>query len=162
MSKPTRDRIRALVMQYPGLHLREIARQLDMSLALVQYHLPELVAAGQAKIVDEDGTQRVFPRDDQSDPRQVAALRDGHRLHFALLMLDRGAMAHRELCGATGLGKSTVSFHLKRLIKAELVGRDGANYILANREATRALLESHKPTPDVVDRFATMWADLYG
>ena len=46
MTRNTRDRIRAIVVQFPGLHLREIARQMDISLALVQYHIPRLVEDG--------------------------------------------------------------------------------------------------------------------
>jgi len=35
----TRKKIYETVKRFPGLHLREIARQLDMSVPLVDYHL---------------------------------------------------------------------------------------------------------------------------
>lgn len=162
MSQGTRDRIRALVVQFPGLHLREIARQLDMSLALVQYHIPQLVNAGVLEAVEEDGTQRIFPANITGRRGALAALREPHRLHLCLVLLDQGAQRHVDLTAATGLSKSTVSFHLKRMERAGLVRRDGADYALVDPEGTRRLIEQHRPTPDVVDKFARMWGDLYG
>lgn len=162
MTRNTRDRIRAIVVQFPGLHLREIARQMDISLALVQYHIPRLVEDGVLELEEQDGMQRVYPVKIQQRRGALAALREPHRLHLCLVLLDAGPQRHGDLAQATGLSKSTVSFHLKRLEKARLIERDGPAYRLVDPEATRRLIAEHKPTPDVIDKFAKMWGDLYG
>lgn len=162
MTTTTRNRIRALVLQYPGLHLREVARQLDISLALVQYHLPALVKAGQVELLDEAGTQRLFPARGRSAREAIAALRDKHRLHIVLTLLEEGTMRHAGLCQATGLGKSTLSFHLTRLVEAGIVQRNPDGYALSDPKRTTELLNKNRPTPDMVDRFANLWSDLYG
>ena len=158
----TRDRIRALVIQYPGLHLREVARQLDMSIALVQYHLPGLVEAGLVEVHEDGGIARLFPPRLEVDEATLTALRDRKRLHIVLTLMDRGPLRHAELCQATAMGKSTLSFHLQRLEEAGVVRRDDGAITLCQPEAIRVLLEKHRPTPDLVDRFARVWGDLYG
>jgi predicted transcriptional regulator len=162
MTPSTSDRIRALVLQFPGLHLREIARQLDIGLALVQYHLPHLVESGAVQVQDVDGTQRLFAAKHPLDREALASLRDPGRLQICLALLERGTQRHTDLQKITGLGKSTLSFHLKRLERGGLVIRDNQAYGLANPDDLREMMNKFPPTPDAVDKFAKLWGDLYG
>lgn len=162
MAADTRSRIRAIVVQFPGLHLREVARQLGISLALLQYHLPALLEKQQVQLINDEGTQRLFPPSMVGNRRGLSALRDKHRLHIVLRLLENAPLRHAQLVEATSMGKSTLSFHLRRLEGAGLLINAEDGYRLVDPEGTQQLLEKHRPTPDLVDRFAKVWGDLYG
>lgn len=157
-----RDRILALVRRYPGLHLREVARQLRTSIALVEYHVPSLLEDGLIERVEAEGAHRLFPAHEGFPRPALAAVRDPKRLHIVLALLEHGALRHAALAELTGLGKSTLTFHLKRLVAADVVRKDGFEFCLEDEAVVRRLLERHQPTPDLVDRFSRVWGDLYG
>ncbi len=160
MTDPMRDRILQLVQEYPGLHLREVARQLDTSIALVEYHIPGLEEEGLVDRVEADGVHRIYPVGEVDE--RLAVLRDAKRLHIALRLLDGGTMRHIEIARATGMGKSTVSFHLRRMEDAGITARTDDGITLVDPRRIRRLLDRHQPTPDLVDRFTDLWGDLYG
>ncbi len=162
MSDLTRLRLLAHVRQYPGLHQRELARQLEISLALVQYHAKALVQEGAIIQEELEGTTRFFPAGMVTDRQTLIALRDKRRLHIVLHLLEHGTVRHTELADATDMGKSTLSFHLRRLEKARVVRKGADGFALADAAAVRRLLDEHQPTPDLLDRFADLWSDLYG
>ncbi len=157
------QRILNTIRAYPGLHLRELARQMDTSVTLIEYHVPGLEAAGHVRRVEEDGVHRLYASNQQLDEQLIACLRDSKRLQITLVLLQEDAMRHGDLAAATGLGKSTLSFHLKRLERAGVATRDERGQILlADPAGVRAVLATHRPTPDLVDRFGDMWGQLYG
>lgn len=163
-----RRRIVDLVRSFPGLHTREIARQLDTSVTLIEYHLPILLDAGLVSESRADRYQRLFPTDRRSpseaDRRRLGLLRDRTALHVTLHLLDRGtAEKHRDIAAALGFGKSRLSFHLRKLEAAGLVGKDADGcFFVVDRKATLRLLVENRPTPDMQSAFADLWTKLYG
>ncbi len=157
----TRTRILHLIRRYPGLHLREVARQLKTSVALVEYHVPGLLENGVIERIEADGTHRLFPAHEGFPRLALASVREPKRLRIVLALLDQGPLRHGDLAAATGLGKSTLSFHLNRLRSAGVVEKTDQEFFLVDPGVMRRLLERHNPTPDVVDRLGTLWGDLY-
>lgn len=163
-----RQRILATVREFPGLHLREIARQLDTSVALVEYHVPMLEKAGVVRIDSDDRYVRLFAISSGPDltparRKQLAVLRHEWPLLIILRMLDVGApLRHGELCDLLDMGKSKLSFHLKKLQGVGLVHKlDDGTFDLVQRTETADLLLSYQPTRDLRDRFSDLWANLY-
>lgn len=168
MQLEMRRRIVELVRRYAGLHLREIARQLDTSVALVEYHMPVLEEAGLVKIERGSRYQRVFPAGDKHldlskpDKRRLEVLRMRVPLQITLLLKERGPVRHKDLVEGVGLGKSTVTFNVKKLVKAGIVEkRDDGAFALADPAATERLLLEHRPTPDLRQEFADLWLSFY-
>ncbi|HET6405835.1 MAG TPA: ArsR family transcriptional regulator [Candidatus Thermoplasmatota archaeon] len=165
-----RQRVYDAVRRYPGIHLREIERQIGVSAPLAQYHLRKLAEEGFVEVHEQGGYARHYPTDKGKSasvtPRDlpiVGLLREEVPLHIALLLLDRGAMTHAELVEALGVAKSTVSYHLAKLAEADVVERAGdAKLRLKDRERVYRLLLAYRPTPTLVDAFADLWEDLYG
>src|ERR1051325_9835396 len=95
-----RERLTQLIAQYPGLHVREIARRARMSEALAAYHLNLLVQDKRIEVA-EDGMFRRFYVPGQrvpSDDREwMALLRRPVALHIALHLLTKGPATHTEL-----------------------------------------------------------------
>jgi predicted transcriptional regulator len=162
-----RRRLYAVVKEYPGIHVREAARQLGTSMALVEYHLALLRDHGLVSVVKEDRYARLYPTDAPAprpaDREQVGLLRQRLPLRVTLTLLDDGPTKHKDLADALGLGKSTLSFHLRKLETAGLVQRD-AEGRFAVREPARVLrlLLAFPPTRDLRQEFADVWLSLYG
>lgn len=163
-----RRRLAGLVAQYPGLHVREAARQLGTSMALVEYHLALLSEAGLVDVQRDDRYARIYPvsgpRPTQAERDLLAPLRERLPLRITLYLLDRGEpLKHGEMAQALGLGKSKLSFHLRKLEAAGIVAKrpDGAFEAVQPRRLQR-LLWTYQPTPDLREEFADVWLSLYG
>jgi predicted ArsR family transcriptional regulator len=161
------DRLLALVEAYPGLHVRELARQLGTSVALVEYHLEALERQGKVELRPDLRYRRAYLRGagavPAADRKALDLLRRRLPLRIVLELLNApGPLRHAELAERLGMGKSKLSFHLQALEQAGLVERDGAGALRA-REAgrLRRLLERWKPTPDVLSEFEDAWSELY-
>lgn len=156
-----RAKIRQLILDFPGLHLRELARQADTSLHLVQYHAQRLQDDGDIDISLEGGKVRVFPPGmSKMDRAVLGALRDKQRSRIVLALLEHGELAHGALVQRLKIGKSTLSFHLRTLMDQGVVDRDNG-VRLVDGAAVRNLLERYNATPDAADRMAGIWGALY-
>ncbi len=163
----TRRRLLALIRKYPGLHVREAARQLDTSVALVEYHVPALLEAGLVEEERDDRYQRLYPvgKDhvlSKEDRRALALLRQATPVRVVLVLLERDEERHAGIAAALGVGKSTLSFHLKKLERAGIIEKtDAGAYRLTDARRTSALLLEHEPTPSMRDDFADLWGTFY-
>ncbi len=157
-----RERILQLTRDYPGLHLRELARQADTSLNLTQYHLQRLEGDGHIEIGLDGGKVRVYPPDLRKADRPILAiLRDRKRLRIVMQLLEAPA-THRQLAEGLRMGKSTLSFHLKHLVEADIAEVVDHDYRLKDAKRVRQLLDKYRPTPDIADRLADVWKRVYG
>lgn len=158
-----RESILRIVREFPGLHLRELARQADTSLNLVQYHVQRLHEGGYVDLSLEGGKVRVFPPDIRGKDRVLlACLRDRKRLRIAMVLLHGGPATHGTLAAEAKMGKSTLSFHLRSMEEAGCIITSDDGYALADRQAVRVLLDRYRPTPDAADRLAGLWGAIYG
>lgn len=158
------------VRQYPGIHLREIERQVGEAAQLVSYHLRKLAEEGFVEVREADHFSRYYPTSKgksasvlPQDQTIVGLLREERVLHIVLLLLDEGPLTHTELVERMGIAKSTASFHLAKLAEAGVVvRREGSTKLrLADRARMYRLLLAYKPTPNLVDHFADLWGNLY-
>ena len=163
-----RRRLFQLIQDYPGLHEREAARQLGTSQALVNFHRVLLEEHGLIRVERADGTVRLYARAARGAPTPaeqtiLVALRNRSNLHLTLVLLTHGPAKHHELAEALGMGKSTVSFHLRKLEAAGVVAKaaDGS-FRLLDPLKVQQVLTRFKPTPDLLEEFTDLWSNLYG
>ncbi len=164
-----RRRIYATIQAYPGLHVRELARQLETSVALVEYHLAILGQNGLVRVERDERYARLFAKGDAAAPSArerdaLGALRAKLPLQITLYLLDQEeAVQHKRICDDLGLGKSKLSFHLRKLEAAGVVRKSAdGRFEPADRARLLALLLAYQPTPDMRTEFADLWASLYG
>lgn len=164
-----RRRLFQLIQDYPGLHEREAARQLRTSQALVNFHRAILEEHGLVRSERGDGTVRMYGRMVKSGPTQeerklLAALRPRTNLHMVLVLLSLARPAkHNELVDRLGMGKSLVSFYLRKLQASGIVEKT-AEGLFAVREPRKVnlVLTKFRPTPDLLEEFTELWSTLYG
>jgi predicted transcriptional regulator len=165
----TRRRIYQFLERYPGAHMREIGRELDIPMGTLEYHLHYLVKAEMLTTRQDPRYTRYFPSGGMSRHEKdvLAVLRQKvPRQIAAYLLMEKEATTHGALLTKFALSGSTLSFHLKKLVKAnivtmEKVGRENL-YRVADPELVARVLIAHKHTffDDVVDRFADVWLGL--
>ncbi len=172
----TRRAIYKLVLSSPGLHLREIQRQLGMHVNLVEYHLHHLIASELVVSVDQGGYTRFFAsqapgegsrvdRLTSQDKRVLGMMRQPMPLRIMVYLLAAGSAQHKDVCEHLGCAPSTLTYHMKKLVKARIViqttAGDGKGYTLADRRGVARLLMLYRPAPfDQVDAFTELWLDL--
>lgn len=165
----TRRRLFALVQQYPGLHLREAARQLQTSIALVEYHAAILRENGLVREERDDRYVRLFAQPvageglSATERRILAVLREALPLRITLYLLDQDTpMQHKAIAQALDLGKSKLSFHLRKLEAAGIVRKTAeGQFEPVSRALLLGLLLTHEPTAELQHEFAHMWLALY-
>jgi len=163
-----RAEVLAFVRRYPGVHGREVDRQMGLPTGLADYHLRALEEQGQMLHLRADGYGRWFPRDEMSldpeDVRLVCFLRRPPALRIVLLLMHQGEMTPADLSDLLGLARPSISYHLRALEKADLVAvrPEGRSrwYRLAHPERARRVVGGFHTLPGDLDRFSAIWDDL--
>jgi len=121
----TRRRIYNFILNYPGLHFRELSRKISMPKSTLEYHLRYLKKRGLvtatskgkyaryyiAKKVGVD-TKKLFDILRQETPRRILlSMKIYHPVSLEHLVRDLDKAS------------STISYHLKKLIDADIVER---------------------------------------
>jgi len=162
----TRQRIAEHVEANPGVHFSELVRALDLAPGQVQYHLRKL----DDRVVSADlfGRTHYYPPDcDERDRRTLALLRRETARDVVVYLLRRGPSAPATVAEDVGIARSTLEWHLDRLVSEDLVRkshdeRGRVTVVLADPDRTAASLETVDPSlPErLVDRFDRLLADL--
>ncbi len=172
----TRRDIYNLVYTRPGLHLREIQRQLGMHVNLVEYHIHQLIASELVVSVHQGGYSRFFPAQAPGSDRQVDRLTSQEKrvlgmmrqpmpLRIMVYLLATGNPPHKDICEHLGCAPSTLTYHMKKMVRGQIVVQttagEGKGYHLSDRRSVARLLMLYKPAPfDQVDAFSELWLDL--
>lgn len=162
------DRIVSEIHDHPGIHFRALARELDTSTALVNYHLEDLLEADQIRSVEVGGHTRYFPDGELEDltgeeRSMLDAMRQTRRLEIVLALLQGGPAQHKSLHEIVGASKGTLTYHLGKLRDAGVVEKvpDG-RFRLVDPKQVRRLLVCYEPESDLLDEVHDMWEDLFG
>lgn len=161
-----RLRVLGAILDYPGLHVRGIARVLGLAPSHVEYHADGLVDAELVTEAMYAGYRRFYPRlgphaHDIRDSESLALMREPVPLHILLLLANHGPLTHGALAEDVPVAKSTLSFHLTKLTQAKLVAKEGSDYSLFDTERMSALLIENRPEPELLARHWQLWVDLY-
>lgn len=162
----TRKKIYDLIANSPGLHKRQIARQLNMSLSTIDYHLHYMEKRAIITSKQDGKYKRYFIAEKVSpvDKRILSILRQETPRKIVIFLIENPRAIHKEICQHIKKAPSTISFHLKKLIEAGIIeeislGKEKA-YIVRNVEKVVDLLISYKSTflDKAVDKFVNAWA----
>ncbi|MEM3852273.1 MAG: ArsR family transcriptional regulator [Methanomassiliicoccales archaeon] len=169
----TRKSIYEAVRKYPGLHLRELARQLDMSVPLVDYHLSFLERHGLVTGIMDAQFKRYYPRDplgaksktdtlSSEQKRIVALLRQRIPLQIVLYLLNKGNARHKEMVPLMGISPSTLTHHLNKLLRRNVIEKVGdEGFRLVDAAGIARLLMTYSPPPGTLsESFAKLWDEF--
>jgi predicted transcriptional regulator len=165
----SRRRLYELVAGTPGLHLRELARLLDVDVRTALYHLQHLERHGLIGEVEEGRYKRYFPKTTNGRSREIVDARDKPVLSLlrkriplavTLALLTKRSSTHADLLEHAPVAPSTLSYHLGKMARAGILDREGAEYRLREPSRVATLLYTHRPTQDLIDEFVDLWEDF--
>lgn len=168
LDAPVRRMIFERICEVPGIHLRQLQRDLNVSLGSLEYHLHRLVGGGLLVTRGRTHVKGYFRRGgfDRRDCDYLHFLRQRMPRRIVLEIVESPTISFQELTRLLPIGPSSTSFHLRRLVRAGIVveaprGRTKV-YEVPEAERVKRLLLEYRSTfmDDVVDRFADAWLEL--
>src|SRR5437870_6659048 len=164
----SRRRIYDFLLANPGVHLRRIGHTLGMSTGVLSYRLGYLERNGGLKWEEEGHRKRYFIARAfvEAQRRILAVLRqDGPRKSLVELLTYEGR-TFAELQASVGVSKSTLSYHLQKLMQRDLLVRTRREresvFTVKDVDEVRKLLLANRSSvnDDAADRFAHLSAKM--
>jgi predicted transcriptional regulator len=163
---PTQRRILDYITAHPGVHLRQICRELGLAMGDVQYHTQRLERDRRINSLRR-GLYRFFYAatlfgDKQREVLSVLTLDTPREL--LLSMIEKPDSGQYDLARALGVTQPTVSWHLKRLVDLGIVekrqtGRSTSYSVTGSAAEIAAFIRSYHPT--VWERWSSRLADIF-
>ncbi len=111
------------ISKYPGTYIREMEKTLSLTLGDLQYHLQQLEKADLISSLDDGRRKRYFVKTEVNVfDREVLSfitMRTPRRIIIFLLLHPESSF--KEILAEIHFTKGALSFHLKKLIKANIV-----------------------------------------
>ena len=164
----TRDEICAHVQANAGVHFNELVRESAFAPGQVQYHIRRLLEDDRLVREEWYGRTHYYPPEYDAWERSALALfRRETAREIVTHLIEHEPAAPGDVADDLGIARSTLEYHLDRLVEHEIVDKryDEHNRVvleLANPDATGELLSTVTPTvPDrLVDRFTRLVDEL--
>ncbi|MFW6304749.1 MAG: winged helix-turn-helix transcriptional regulator [Candidatus Saliniplasma sp.] len=145
----------------PGLHLRQIDRNLDVPLGTIRYHLRVLEKKNLVTAKKEGKYKRFYAKGsiDKKDKKVLAFLRKEIPRTIILFLMEYPGSTHKEINEALDIAPSTLSYHLKKLKKKSVVISKSNEYHIKDQDKIADLLVQYQQTflDSLVDRFVRIW-----
>lgn len=164
-----RRKIYNLILKSPGLHIRELSRELNIALGTLNYHLHYLHKRELITVKSDGGYVRCYIAGEigVKDKKIIGVLRQNVPRKILLFLLLHPSSFHRAIYIQLQLAPSTISFHLNKLVDLDIincvkVGRQ-TRYQIKEPEYVSDLLITYRETflDKTVDRFADAWLELH-
>lgn len=164
-----REKIYSTINKNPGLHFRELQRRTELATGSLQYHLDYLVRRNLIKPVKHGKFVRYYGARGQQlgeDETLMNLLRQESLRKIALFLLTRKSATNFTIASALGLSPSTISWHLNKLVSANIVAvrkRFRKKYFyLADAEKVKGMLRSYRKSflDELVDHFVDIWDSI--
>lgn len=162
----TRDRVACRIRTDPGIHFNELVRTLDLAPGQVQYHTRKLTREETLVKASLYGKTHYYPpKYDAPQRRSIALLRRETAADIVACLMDEGPMRPVDVADRVGIARSTLSWHVSRLITADILEKRNEERLLlalSDPERTARLLKATDPslTNRLVDRFTRLVDNL--
>ena len=165
ISFSTRKRLFEYVETNPGIHFRQLARDLNMETGLLQYHLRELEEYNVLESEIYQGKRRVFVARTLNDREKsiLAVLRYETTRRILFYLLRNGPARNGDIADAVEMTPATISWHLSNLVEEGVVEevKEGRTtlYQVTNEDLTVQLLVRYQESfvDRAVDRLIAFW-----
>ena len=121
----TKRRIFDHIQKHPGLHLRQLSKELETPLTTLKYHLKFLIKHDLISEQSENKYFRYYVKDSvgNGDKRTLPFLRQKVSLNIILYLLLMVGASQIELSRSLKKHPTTIEFHLKKMMDAGIVER---------------------------------------
>lgn len=153
------------ILATPGTHLRGVHRAVRLPFGQVLYHLNYLEKL-ELVVVKKDGKfSRYFIKNliGRQEKNVISVLRHEVPRTISVLLLFHQELTHKQILQHVTVSPSTLSFHLAKMVEAEVILREQRGreslYHLLDRDLTTKTLIRHRASFScgVVDRFCAVF-----
>jgi predicted transcriptional regulator len=160
-----RKEIYETIEKNPGLHFRELLRKLNLNVGDLQYHLDVLEKEGLIISREEMGYKRYYPRamENPEEKKYLPYLRQPIARKLIICLIENGAMTIESIERETGLKRTTLSYHIKKLVKNNILEKiENGNYIFyrvrEEENIAKTIIKYRGSFQDIlVDSFIEFW-----
>ena len=160
-----RRQIYEYILATPGTHLRGVHRAVRLPFGQVLYHLNYLEKL-ELVVVKKDGKfSRYFVKNllGRKEKDVISVLRHEVPRTISILLLFHKELSHKQILEHVSVSPSTLSFHLSKMVDAQVVQREQRGresiYRLVDEDLTTKTLIRHRASFScpVVDRFCEVF-----
>jgi len=131
LNTDVRKNLYEYIEEYPGSHLREIARELDLKPSNAAWHLRKLEQTNIIRSRDIGGKKVYYLVEGGAEARKEAIaeaiLRNQNAKEIMQYLVDHPGKHLLEISHALDLNHHTVKWHIKKMYLAELIDGDTSN-----------------------------------
>ncbi len=163
----TRKRVYDLVVQNPGVHLREIERLTNLPLGVVRYHLERLQREELIFAEEDRYFKRFFPkgRIPNVPTQYFTVLRQESLRRIVLFLLNNPGSSHAAIMSSMGIPASTLSTYISYLLSRGVLRREKSGkenlYFVQDEESVVKVLMVYRPNflDKLVDNAITLYME---
>lgn len=157
------------ILKSPGLHERELSRELNIPLSTLDYHLFSLKKRNLILSHQDGRYTRFYVAGDVSvkDKQIMNILRQRVPRRIVMFLILNPSSSHKIICNHLGIAASTTSFHLNKLVDFAIVERASkgreATFDIIDSEYISDLLITYRKSflDEAVDNFVDNWFELH-
>ena len=160
-----------LIEKYPGLGLRELAREMESSPQSLKYYTDQLLKEGKILIKRDGKYSRFYGKDvkiEEFEEKILNCFRKPHLLNVIVVFLDAHKRNKTEILKNQELmtilqvqSAGTVTYYLNQLVECDLIEKSKEGFRLKNRTLIERLLKKYNPTPSIIDTFIELWTNYF-
>ncbi|MCJ7571082.1 MAG: ArsR family transcriptional regulator [Candidatus Thermoplasmatota archaeon] len=111
------------ISKYPGTYIREMEKALSLSIGDLQYHLQQLEKADLISSHDDGRRKRYFIKNEVNyfDREILSFIKMRTPRRIIIFLMIHPESSFKEILAEFNFTKGALSFHLKKLIKANIV-----------------------------------------
>ena len=115
-----KGKILEFIIANPSSHLRKIKSNLSYSMGTIQYHLTMLEKEGKIKSI-KTKFYRNYYHINETDEEMLSVFNLDSPRSIIMYLIQHEPATHKDIAKGIKLSSSTVSWHMKRLIKLQVV-----------------------------------------
>ena len=156
------------ISQYPGTYIREMEKALLLSLGDLQYHLQQLEKADLITSHDDGRRKRYFVKNEVNyfDREILSFIKMRTPRRIIIFILLHPEASFKEILAEFHFTKGALSFHLKKLIKANIVinikREKEMTYRITDENRISQILIVYQPgiLDEALNGFIDIWSKL--
>ena len=161
----------SLIEKFPGLGLRELARELNTSPQSLKYYTDKLVTDNEIIIKKDGKYSRFYCKDfhvEEFEQNILNCLRKVP-LHKTILVFlkalkknNKTILKNNEVMDELEVQSAgTVTYYLNQLIENLIIEKNKDGFSLINPSLIEFFVKKYSPAPSIIDNFIQLWLDYF-
>jgi len=165
----TRKRLFDEIRAFPGIHFRELRRRTGLAIGSLQYHLDVLCKVRLIRAEKKGKFLRYFPlinEPNREEKETLSLLHEKNVRKIVLFLASKKRVTNKRLARFLHLSPSTVSFHMQKLLAANIVTKQRKGkrtyFSLVNPTLAKELIVTYRKSflDKLVDSFVETWQEI--